>query len=183
MNVSRIAPWFFVSLVWLGGCGADTVVVHSDTTEVIVEEEYPPLPPSLDAFFLVDSYGISPEFDPAAALAINPYVDDGWFELEWMASSWDDYWVEFYVNDRPDWDGAVYAGSQLCGIGLECDQDGLQFCRYDTGFGLSCDTGEDFVADLSPLIYVIPQTLYVFLQVCDTGFEYCEYDYYPVLFE
>lgn len=167
----------------LAACGYDSVEVHTDASDVVVEHHYDPLPPSLDAFFIVDSYGISPEFDPDIALAVNPYLDDGWFELEWIVDSWDDYWVEFYVNDRPDWDGAVYAGSQFCGLGQSCDEDGLQFCRYDTQFGLYCDTGEELTADLGPLVYVIPQTLYVFLQVCDTEFIYCEYDYYPVLFE
>jgi len=139
--------------------------------------------PSLEEFHIVDSYGNSSEQTPNTALALDPYTDDGWFEIYWYAQSWDDYWVEYYVSDNPSLDGALYVGSQLCGVGLECEDEGLQFCRYDAEFGLSCDTGEGHIADVGAMIYAIPQTLFVILQVCDLGYESCEYGFYPVMFE
>lgn len=202
MNFKPIKYFVFLLTSTLVACGQSSVDVHSHTyvegsvesettvsvtspgyTEVVVTTETVPSPPELLMFDLVDSYGFSGQFDPDVALAINPYEDDGWFEIYWEANAWDDYWVEFYVNDRPDWEDAVYFGSQMCGAGFPCDAEGMQFCQYDLDFGLSCDTGENLIADISPLIYAIPQTLYVFLQVCDLDFNYCEYDYYPVLFE
>ncbi|SMF45551.1 hypothetical protein SAMN02745866_02961 [Alteromonadaceae bacterium Bs31] len=138
--------------------------------------------PRLQDFHMVDSYGID-SASHSQALVVDPYLDEGLFEIYWFADSWDDYWVEFYISDNPSMDGAEYVGSQMCGVGLDCSEDGLQFCQYSADLYLSCDTGEEHLADVSPLIYAIPQTLYFILQVCDYSFDYCEYSFRPVLFK
>jgi len=139
--------------------------------------------PELQDFYLVDSYGHSNEAAHNQALAISPYENNGLFEVYWYTLASADYWVEFYVNDAPDLTGSEYIASELCGMGLECEEDGIQFCQYTSDLYLSCDTGEQHDADVSQLIYTLPQTLYFIVQVCDFSYESCEYSYYPVLFE
>ncbi len=171
----------------LAGCGAEHAYHdgHSDYYEQPreVQVRAPELyKPSLQDFHMVDSYGTD-SGSSSDALAIDPYTDEGMFEVYWFVDSWDDYWVEFYISDNPSMDGAEYIASQMCGVGLDCNEDGMQFCQYSADMYLSCDTGEQHSADLSPLIYAFPQTLYFILQACDFSFEYCEYAFYPVLFE
>ncbi|WP_075188364.1 hypothetical protein [Teredinibacter haidensis] len=175
----------------LTACGAEHVSIYDDGyySDVYVEASSVHVmtdnhdKPELDDFYLVDSYGYSSEFSSSPGLTVDPYMDDGWFEVYWYTRAWDDYWVEFYVNDSPSITHASYVGSQLCGLGFECEDDGIQFCQYTAGFSLSCDTGEDQVTDVSSMMYTVPQTLYFIVQVCDLNFEYCEYSTEPVLFE
>lgn len=156
---------------------------HHESSYTYVEEITiePVFQPELEAFNITDSFGHNSEVSPSLAMTIDPYVDNGWFEIAWIAHSWDDYWVEYYINDSPSMENASYVGSQLCGLGFECEEDGLQFCQYTPDYGVSCDTGEEHTAYIDYLVRVTPQTLYFILQVCDIDFEYCEYQFEPVL--
>lgn len=175
--------------LWLAACRSEHTVYgesydHSYETEYTYVEEVTTgfvFEPELEAFTITDSFGLNSEVSPSLAMAIDPYVDNGWFEIAWLAHSWDDYWVEYYISDNPSLDNASYIGSQLCGLGFACEDDGLQFCRYTSDYGLRCDTGEEHTAYIDHLVHVIPQTLYFILQVCDLNFEYCEYQFEPVL--
>lgn len=203
MNIpTKISILFFFASA-LAGCGAEYGEVYyedsyyedsyydsyTETTTVVSDiqvdtvVEHPVDIPRLKQFHMIDSYGVNTETQPNIALAVNPYTDDGYFDIYWYAESWDDYWVEYYISDNPSMDGAQYVGSEMCGVGLECEEDGLQFCQYTADFYLQCDTGEDVAVDLVPMMYAVPQTLYFILQVCDLYFENCEYAFYPVLFE
>ncbi|WP_185232337.1 hypothetical protein [Teredinibacter franksiae] len=192
MRIFTKLALIIASLLALTACGAEYAhtgshyhqVDHQEVEYVVVEEVVTVIDvPELESFDMVDSYGNSSEFTPNKALAVSPYVDNGWFEVYWQADSWDDYWVEYYINNSPSLEAAAYVGSQQCGMGLECEEDGLQFCQYTSDFQLWCDTGEDQVTDISEMVHAIPQTFYFILQVCDLWYEYCEYSYYPVLFE
>jgi len=149
-----------------------------------IHDEYvydePLLRPDFEAFYITDSFGTS-SAAPSSSLILDPYIDNGWFDISWEVDSWDDYWIEFYLSDNPGLDGAVYIGSQVCGLGFECEEDGLQLCHYSASGTISCDTGEDREVYIDHLLYTLPQTLYFVAQVCDFNFEYCEYRFEPVL--
>lgn len=175
------------SILSLAACRSETTYYddsgyyHEEESHkeyVVVETVFAP---ELEAFYLTDSYGVSSDHTPYDSLILDPYIDNGWFDVSWVVDSWDDYWVEFYMSDNPSLDDATYIGSQMCGYGLECDEDGLQLCRYTPDYGISCDTGEDRIAYVDHLIYTVPQTLYFITQVCDLNFEVCEYRFEPVL--
>ncbi|WP_052692236.1 hypothetical protein [Teredinibacter purpureus] len=158
-----------------------TVVIEQ--TVIVVSEPIEPAPivitdtvdiPLLETFDVVDSYGNDSALMTMPFLAINPFIDEGWFEIYWYAQAYTDYWVEFYIGESALIDDATYVGSELCGEGLACDTDGMQFCQYTSDFYVACETGESYVADVAPLIYVIPQTLHVFVQVCSLDYTFCD---------
>lgn len=155
------------SLILLAGCYAETA---------------PHEGPALRDFHMIDSYGVSSEEYNRPRLAINPYVDEGLFEILWTAQSNRDYTLGFYINDRPDINGSTFVYGELCGRGLDCYHSGIRLCQYYSDFTLACGMDE-YVVNIDYLIKRIPQTLYAFLEVCDTRTSYCEYQYRPVLME
>ncbi len=142
--------------------------------------------PYLEEFHIIDSYGDDTYDYANPSPAINPYVDDGLFEIYWFVDSAEDYIVNYRINDAPTIDDSRLINSDICGEGLSCDQDGLQFCQYFSDFYISCesfDSDDFYEVDIVDMIYTVPQTLYLILEVCDTDSLFCEYDYYPVLME
>lgn len=137
--------------------------------------------PALYSFDIVDSYDTNTATSNAP-LALNPYNRFGLFEIEWTANSLEDYRVRVSINDRPNLTDSVEIHNERCGLGLWCDQGGSLICEYGANLTLSCDTSLEPV-DISYLFYTIPEDLYLFLEVCDIGSPYCEYDYYPVTME
>lgn len=144
--------------------------------------------PSLEAFHLVDSYGNSTEDDRDPFLVIDPYIDNGEFEIYWYADNLHDYTVEFRISDAPRLRGSRLISNDYCGIDLDCDLDGIQFCRYYTDFSMSCDPPgtqhpNQHITYFDDLIVTVPQTMYLILDICDTESDYCEYQTREVLLE
>ncbi len=138
--------------------------------------------PSLRHFDLLDSYDQDTAKPPYTPLAMNPYKYEGVFDVSWQVNSLEDYSVHLWVNDRPDLRNALLVQSDICGQGLWCDQSGSYPCQYTSDLYLSCDANTEPL-DIAPLFAQVPQQLYLFLEVCDRNSSYCEYDYYPVIFE
>lgn len=147
-----------------------------------------PYRPSLEAFHVVDSYGTSTEDEIDPVLRLNPYIDGGQFEFYWYADNVDDYTIEFRINDVPSIRGSRLVSSDYCGIDLDCDLEGIQFCEYYADFSMSCDppgTKEPnkYVTHFDDLVFSLPETLYLILDLCDTQSDYCEYQTLEVLLE
>jgi len=166
-----ITALMIVGLLGLAGC----------RTEVVADSERDYVP-SLRYFDLIDSYDQDTAQPPYGTLAINPYLYDGLFDVSWGVSNRGDYLVHLWINNRARIEDALLVQSQLCGPGLACDQTGGLICEYTSDFYLSCDQRRAPL-DIAPLVTQIPEQLYLFLEVCDRQSRYCEYDYYPVLFE
>lgn len=143
----------------------------------------PELCPELRAFDIIDSYNTdtaSPNFPP---LALNPYLDDGRYEVFWDVVSFEDYTVNLRINERGSIGGSILISSQVCGAGRRCDQAGHWICEYTSDFYMSCNDFSDKV-DIAPLIRQVPQQAFLFIEICDTNSgDCCEYDYYPVTLE
>lgn len=161
------------------GCGGGTTHVYEEPAP----REYVPY---LEEFHIVDSYGDDTYDYTNPSPALNPDIDNGFFEIYWFVDSREDYIVNYRINNSPYIDDSLLINSDFCGEGLACDQDGLQFCQYIPDFYIACESNDSDVlyeVDIVDLIDTVPQTLYLFLEVCDTNSLYCEYDYYPVLME
>ena len=144
------------------------------------DHDYNPAP-VLVGFDVVDSYGV----DTAASLAplaINPYKDDGLFDLFWRVNSLEDYRVNFYINDSISLSNAVMIYSEVCGAGHNCDQNGNLICQYTSDFYMAC--GNSFQhKDIAFLFKQVPQKLYMTLEICDMDSPYCVSQFYPVSME
>lgn len=145
-------------------------------------------PPELEAFHMVDSYGVATDEDPFTQLALNPYKDNGLFEVFWYVNNEDDYIVELSINDKPELLDRVIISTDRCGPGLECDLDGTYFCEYNDDDTVSCDPpSEEFPgqspADIHDLFVGYPQTMYFILDICDTRSDICEYQVLDVSME
>lgn len=144
-------------------------------------------PPRLDAFHLVDSYGDSSE-DGAPYLGLNPYIDGGQFEVYWYADNVHDYTIELRINDAPTLSGSRLISSDYCGVDLDCDREGIQFCEYYADFSMSCDppgtaNPNQYITYFDDLVFTLPETLYLILDLCDTESDYCEYRTLEVVVE
>jgi len=137
-------------------------------------EAYPVNPvPSIVSFDITDSYGV----DTATstwALEVDPYIDNGLFDLRWRVNSLEDYEVNIRVNSRADTYNSILIYSDVCGAGLSCDQRGNLICEYTADYYLSCGRG------LASSIKSLPQDLYVILEICDLDSLYCTIAKYPV---
>ncbi|WP_188151847.1 hypothetical protein [Teredinibacter waterburyi] len=197
LSLARLALVAMTTL-FVAGCGEAQVGIqagyhddHYDTSYYETDSSYhaadgwdDPFAPELLSVELIDSYGDSSADTPIQHLSIDPYIDDGLFELFWRAEAWDDYWAELYINDRPSFDGALFVDDQLCGLDLACDEDGVFFCQYTPGFTVLCDSGDEVgVVSISDLMLRVPEKLYVGVQLCDLYFETCEYQWQEVWFE
>lgn len=141
--------------------------------------------PYLEGFHLVDSYYVNSEVEPRRTLRLDPYLDDGLFEIYWYVDSFHSYRVTVSLNDRPSLRGALIVGSDLCGPGRSCDYDGLLQCEYTPDFYLGCGIDAfDAEANLRPveqLFSSVPEHLYMVLEVCDTAGIRCEFSTLPVV--
>jgi hypothetical protein len=177
--MNKTGFWLLATAVLLSGCGGGSGGGNHHHPEPV---HYPP---GLDAFHLVDSYGISSEDFPDSELALNPYLDSGQFEFYWYADNVDDYTIELRINDHPDLVGSRLISSDYCGPGLDCDRDGIQFCEYFSDFSISCAPP----SATSPRVYfddmvlALPEKLFLILDLCDTRSDYCEFRTREVIFE
>ena len=166
----------FMSLVLLSitsilvACGGGGSSAHHD--------EYFP---ELRAFDMIDSYDVdtATSNDP---LALSPYEYEGLFEIFWKVDSLEDYRVSLKINDRDSLYNSITIGTTVCGAGLACDQSGHWVCEYTEDGYMNCDTSVRNV-DIAPLFDVVPETVYLLLEICDTNSNYCEFDSYPVTLE
>lgn len=169
-----------IALILLGvtACGGSSSASHPD--------DYVP---ELRYFDIIDSYDVDTARDPGADLALTPFRYNGLFEVFWEVNSLEDYSVTLKINDRPSLVDSITIHSEVCGENRWCDQAGNLVCEYTDDFFMSCENSGQLV-DILPLFSVdeneepiTPETLYLFLEVCDYDSYYCEYDYYPVLME
>lgn len=147
--------------------------------------------PWLLGFNVVDSLGNSTEDYVNYVAELDPYIDEGFFEVYWDVDAVNNYIVEYRINDIPDVVGSRLIDAEVCGWGLPCDASGYQFCQYNPDFTLSCDVitpayadidSMRYPLDISDMVYDIPETLYLILQICDTRSDYCEFEALPALF-
>ena len=150
-----------------GGGGGGEVEVRS----------YNPAP-SLVSFDIVDSYGVDTAYSNKQ-LAIDPYIDNGLFDVFWRVNSLDDYRTNIRINSAPDISNSILVYSEICGAGRACDQGGGVICEYTSDFYLSCNNGRN-PADIAGLMKSVPQSLYLILEVCDLDSPTCGYRYYPI---
>lgn len=140
--------------------------------------------PYLDGFHLVDSFYVNSEFEPYRTLELDPYVDDGLFEVYWYVDSFYNYRATISLNDRPTLRGALVVGTELCGPGRSCDYDGLQQCEYTPDFYVGCGIdayeAQANLRSVEELFYSVPENLYMLLEVCDTAGRRCEFRSLPV---
>lgn len=163
-------------LVGVTACGGDRVASHHPEDFV----------PALQYFDVIDSYGVDTARTPRAELALSPFEYNGLFEVFWQVNSLEDYTVSLKINDRPSLVDSITIHSEVCGENKWCDQAGNLVCEYTDDFLMACENASKFV-DILPLFAadingepVTPETLYLFLEICDYDSFYCEYDYYPV---
>lgn len=178
--MNRTGFWLLMSCAALSGCGAGSGGKDHHHPEPL---HYPP---GLDAFHVVDSYGVSSEEHPHSELVLNPYRDSGQFEIFWYADNMDDYTIELRINDSPEFYGSRLISSDYCGPGLDCDRDGIQFCDYFADFSVSCTapgTTASTRVYFDDLISALPERLFLILDLCDTRTDYCEFRSRPVFFE
>lgn len=162
----------------ISGCGDDSVAADPHHDNYV---------PELQVFDLVDSYGTDTARAGHPPLALTPYLYDGVFDVYWEVDSLEDYTVTLSINDRPTLTNSLVIHSQVCGEGRRCDQGGNWICELTedpvtTDPYMSCD-GSVFQQNIYPLIVKYPQQVYLFMEICDTNSNYCEYDYYPVTIE
>lgn len=156
---------FFCAL--LSACGGD-------------EEEVRALnpAPSLVSFDVVDSYGVDTA-NSRKSLVIDPYINNGLFDVFWRANSLEDYRVNILINSTPDTRNSIRVYSEICGLGRACDQGGGVICEYTPDFYLSCNNARN-PTDIVGLIKRVPQSAYLILEVCDLDTPFCSYRYHPV---
>lgn len=154
------------------GCGGGEVYVPP--------ENYVP---SLRSFHVVDSFLVDSSQSNHPPLVLDPYVDEGVFEVFWRANSLEDYEVRLSINDSPNFNGSILVHAEICGLGRSCDQGGSLVCEYTTDFYMSCGFGPKEYDIAALFSGRFPQPLYLLLEVCDINSNYCEFDYQPVLME
>lgn len=171
-------PFLALMLLGVTACGGSSSAAHP--------EDYVP---ELRYFDIIDSYDVDTARDPRADLALTPFRYGGLFEVFWGVNSLEDYSVTLKINSRPSLVDSITIHSEVCGENRWCDQAGNLVCEYTEEFYMSCENSGQLV-DILPLFPVdeneepiTPETLYLFLEVCDYDSYYCEYDYYPVLME
>lgn len=145
----------------------------------VVEDDPSPPAVALYEYGLIDSYGVDSELYPEEPLTVDPYVDEGLFEVYWEATANKHYTFYLSVGDTRDIDDSDVVYSESCGPGRSCGRTGYAICAYSTDFYVSCDS-EDW-ADIAHFFDQVPERLYVFAEVCDTFT--CNYDRRAVYFE
>ncbi|WP_394203015.1 hypothetical protein [Marinagarivorans algicola] len=127
-------------------------------------------------------------------LFIDPLLDNGYFELWWDVSSYDDYSASIYINDRPSLIGAYELDTAYCGYDRSCDHSGFAYCHFNSHTAnpylngsdtLSCSTrrADNTHFDITPLFTGHPSNLYMILEVCDNDSGLCDSQAQKVTFE
>lgn len=165
-----IALMLAISSLLLAACGGGEV--HA------VVDDYAP---ELHRFDVVDSYGVDTA-KSSSTLTIDPYIDNGLFDVFWQVNSLEDYQVNILINDYRSANNSYLVYSEVCGAGLACDQGGGVICQYTSDFTLSCNNSSR-VEDIGDLFQQVPQPLYLVLEVCDTRGYNCDYAYRRVVME
>ncbi|MET0356650.1 MAG: hypothetical protein ABW044_07705 [Cellvibrio sp.] len=153
--------------ILLAGCGGSSSESRPIETDPV---------PILVSFDMVDSF----EVDTATsnrALEVASDIDNGIFDIRWRVNSLEDYQVNVSVNSVADPHKSILVYSEVCGLGLACDQGGNLICQYTADNNLSCGRG--------PIVSIsrLPLDLYLIFEVCDLDSSYCRYRYYPVYME
>ncbi len=168
----------------LSGCGDHSGGYYYDDhhdNNHYYEPVYTPVYTELKSFNVVDSNGRSSEFTREERLELNPYRDDGLFEIYWETRGRNDYYAEFRINDRPTLEGSLRISHNVCGDFQSCGYDGMQYCRYNADFSLSCNSYEppdvdDPSASIAEYLQTVPDKLYLMLEVCGVGDIHCEFE-------
>lgn len=168
--MGKYAVWL-LALV-LTGCGGGS-------GEVVVRD-YDPTP-TFKSFSIVDSYGVDSAVS-SQPLAINPYQDDGLFDVFWWVGSSENYRINLYLNDRDALGGSILVYTDVCGNTGRCGGDGNAICQYTSDFYMACndDTKE---TDIASLFTRVPQQMYLLMEVCDIDSPFCALRSRPVLME
>lgn len=163
-----------VCLVGIAGCGGGTTYIYEDDT------------PELQGFYVIDSDNYSSEFAQDEPMIIDPFTNEGLFEVYWYASSYYDYNVYLSINNRPGLDGAKYIIGERCGLDYHCDTDGLYLCQYtaysEFACGLDTEEIENNYVNIAEFTGAddIPDSLFLNFEVCDLDDFYCEIQTIPV---
>lgn len=168
--MSKHVSWLLA--LALTGCGGGGEVV-------VVQDSNPS--PTFKSFSIVDSYGVDSAVS-SQPLAIDPYKDDGLFDVFWWVGSSENYRINLYLNDRDALSGAIRVYSDVCGNTGRCGNDGNAICQYTSDFYMACndDTKE---TDISGLFSRVPQQMYLLMEVCDIDSPLCTLRSHPVLME
>ncbi len=158
--------WILLFCLILTACGGEEA-----------ERNFNPAP-SLVGFDIVDSYGVD-TCCSIKPLTLDPYIDNGLFDVFWKVNSLYDYRVNIRINSTTDVANSLLVYSDICGAGRACDQGGNVICEYTSDFYLSCNNGRH-PTDIAGLMKRVPQNLYLMLEICDLNSPYCTYQYYPV---
>lgn len=160
-----------LSMAFLSACNRPVEHVHAHSGE-----------PNLREFQVIDSFGYTES--PGYAPILDPNVSDGLFDIYWRADSFYDYWVTVGINDRPSMANSIILSEELCGYDLACDYDGSQVCAYDAEFFMGCGADlyelERNMVDIFPLIFDLPEHLYLNIELCDETGRFCEVSSRPV---
>ncbi len=171
--IQKLFIFILPTLILLSGCEGG-VYLHPSPPE-----------PQLNGFHVVDSDGISSESSPHHSANLDPYTNEGIFEVYWYADSYYDYRTYLSLNDRPGVRGAILLNQERCGEGLHCDYDGWLMCEYTADYYVGCglDLTETHrnLTDVAELFQSVPEALYLNFEVCDTDNHYCEMDSRPVI--
>jgi hypothetical protein len=126
----------------------------------------PPPPPPLDLtqFAIIDSYGLDSGLFPDDELYLDPYAYEGVFEVYWDVTPNRDYSFYLSVGPTPDIADSITLYDAMCGPGLVCARTGYEVCDYTLDYELQC--ANQAPVDVSSWIYEVPQSLYLFAEVC-----------------
>lgn len=157
---------------------------HDSQVHVIAHADTHYDNPQIRDFSVVDSFGDDSNHPPRGGLVLDPYVDDGLFELYWDVGSFADYTVNLYINDAPDLRGAIRIGTDYCGPGQACDDYGMQICEYSLDFYVGCGIdlydAHNHAKSIDALLWQVPEKLYLSIEVCPVTGGVCEFDSVPV---
>lgn len=136
----------------------------------------PPPVQELTQFAIVDSFGVDSGLSRNAPLGIDPYYDNGIFEIYWDVRYNQSY--DFYLSVSPtsSINDSVTVYAEACGPGEICDLTGYAICQYTVDFTLGC--ADQPAVDIYDLFYEVPQTLHFFAEACDR--DGCSYLRLPV---
>jgi len=146
---------------------------------VVVQDSNPT--PVFKSFSIVDSYGVD-SARSLESLTIDPYKDDGLFDVFWWVNSVENYRINVYLNDRDTLGGSIRVYTDVCGNTGRCGNDGNAICQYTSDFYMACndDTKE---TDISSLFTRVPQQMYLLMEVCDIDSPLCTLRSLPVLMQ
>lgn len=148
-------------------------------------EQYYPI--ELSAFRVTDTFGIQSD-DDHTPLTLAPYIDEGRFSIHWNVKAPYQYTLDFRISTTRDIEDSINITQSYCGINEPCDLSGFQHCRISPDYVIRCaDAGSleqpHNPIDISSMIRFHAQTLYLFIEACDTESPWCEFSRLPVTIE